>query len=198
MKKRMILILTAVVLVAAVLVGGTWAYRTETVEGSSVVNTGNVKVSASPQRVPAVTIVPGVAFPVRYVNIVNDGSVDAFVRVKVESAESSMKDKFTYQGASSLGSDWKVWKNKEGVTYYLYKQRMKKSASTLFAAEAMPSTSITMADIEKITTYMNGGKEKSAEFKVIVEAIQAENLEIDSMGFPIWPDVEIKPYEEKK
>lgn len=191
MKKRLIWILTAVVLVAAVLVGGTWAYTTETVESINVVTVGKVKIKAETERLPDVTVTPGVSFPIRYIKITNTGGADAYVRVRVEPTNAAMKDKFELSLSSAM-TDWKEWTNTStGVTYYLSKSILPTGASRHFLADAMPSVIITQADIDNYAGTINGIK--VADFNVTVEAIQSDHITLDSMSYPQWPDVEIKP-----
>lgn len=86
MKKKLTLVVTSVLLVAALVIGGTLAYFTDTTEAKvNEFTMGNVDIDlAEPKWQGTATLVPGVSVDKDPTITVNDGSQNAYVFLKME------------------------------------------------------------------------------------------------------------------
>ncbi len=167
MKKKLMIGLSVVALVALLAVG-TWAWFTANDSVENKFATGTVDVSIVEEFEPVANWNPGDTTK-KEVSIKNEGSLDAFVRVKLTPvwtpAEGSEVDELSIDNVDLNLSDEANWV-KEG-DYYYYLIALESGAETPLLLE-----SVTFKGAETDNDYQGA----ELEITVEAEAIQAANV----------------------
>lgn len=178
MSKRLILSIGAVVLVAAVAIGATYAYFTADTTAANVVTIGNVNIEAVLADTSTKQVTPGQQFPVNRVTVKNRGNNPAYIRIQLRptaDAGNYRDDLIVVHSGGSLALSTDNW--------YHYKTIVKPGESVDFTGLATLKETVKASD-------MTGG----VRLEYFVEAIQSDHIGLDSQGYPQWPNVEIKEY----
>lgn len=174
--KKIILILSAVIMIAAITVGATYAYFAVEIEGENIVTVGRVKIHVTPNSsnvLKGVKVYPGQTFDTeRYVISVDQRSATAWLRLKFN-ATSQASD------FSEIITKQTEWKYRDG--YFYYKNAVPAGGSTDFVGTITINPAL-------------DGSTSNLGLNMTVEAIQSERItNKDGNGFPMWPDVQIVP-----
>jgi len=175
-KRKLITMLVALCLVAAVGVGATLAYFTDKEEVTNVVTMGKVDISLYETKDGEITsdgltfknVVPGQPIEKDPTVAVDKDSNDCFVRVKVEFVgldESHASQLFNT--INNLNVDKTVWTYDEKTGYFYHNEIMKaEDKETLFKGFSIPA--------------IWGNEMATKEFKILLtaEAVQADYVEV--------------------
>lgn len=167
MKKKLTLVVTCIVLVAAMVIGGTLAYFTDTKSAENTFTVGNVEIDltepkwTSTGKEDAPEVYPGESLA-KDPTVENTGANPCFVRIKVENLDQfGDKGNITYRTAyvtDALGANWV--KHTDGYFYYSKVLNVNEKTSALFDQVVMP-TGLT-------------GNETAKDIVVTAEAVQAQ------------------------
>ena len=185
MKKKLVLLSTAVILVAMMVVGGTLAYFTADDTATNVFTVGDVKIDLTEPLWEAnlngasklENIYPGMAIT-KDPMVTNTGSNPAFVRVKVEiptfvvetPAAEEIKPLFTI---GTLGANWVDG----GDGYYYYTASLASGEATSKLFEVVTLT--TELDVHNGVSPV----EDELNIDITAEAVQAQGFENYTAAF---------------
>jgi len=186
---KLLVFALSLVAVAAVGVGSTLAYFTDNEKATNELTMGNVNISLTESEWKGNKdgVVPGASYKKNPTVIVENGSADCYVRVKLEFAEltddqiAQFTDETTTDGNLDIQEGWV-----ESDGYYYYQNVMSAGASaTLF---------------ENILIPYSWGNEmvgKEISLTVQAEAIQADNFAPETADGVIvgWGEVNVEDYE---
>lgn len=186
MKKKISLVITAAALVGLLAVGGTLAWFTDTEQATNTFTTGNVAIDLFENDdkidnenedgfagINYDNIVPGDVED-KLVEVQNVGSVDAYIRVKVDAAfEEEFDSEFDlYELINFNVGDNGAWEQVGDYYYYKGKTAPGEKIAELFSTVSIP------------TTWGNEYADKSFSIQIFVDAIQAEHIyEAPASGF---------------
>lgn len=186
MKKKLTLAVVAIVLVAAIAVGGSLAYFTDTKAKDNTFTVGNVSIALSEPNwdstgsVDAPEVYAGEALK-KDPTVTNTGANPCFVRVKVDGLDQFGAGKMiTYETGyvtDALGAGWV----NGGDGYFYYTQILLGSAGGNTAGKV--STAL-FDQIRMPTTLTNGDATTSMKVTVTAYAVQAQGAK------PRWADVQ--------
>lgn len=184
MSKRKVMMLALVVCMAAILaVGGTLAYFVAEETAYNVITTGlltmdlrEVTSDGSPWPEDGMhQLVPGATVD-KIVTMVNTGSVDFFVRARVEASISSADGQLLPFEHISLDYNTTDWVEKDGCYYYRHALLPGEETAPLFTTVAF---STAMGN-----EYMNA----RLEISVNAQAVQSRNNADDALSATGWPE----------
>ena len=176
MKKKLTLVVTCVVLVAAMVIGGTLAYFTDTDKATNTFTVGNVKIELTEPKweeagkEDAPEVYPGEPLA-KDPTVTNTGANPCFVRIKVENLDQfGNKGAITYRTAYVPGALGTGWVEEDGYFYYNKVLNLNEETTALFDQVVMP-TGLT-------------GSEEAKPIVVTAEAVQAQGAKAK------WADVQ--------
>lgn len=186
MKKKITLAVVAIVLVAAVAVGGSLAYFTDTQKADNTFTVGNVKITLtepnweSSGKFDAPEVYAYEALK-KDPTVTNTGANPCFVRVKVEGLNQFGADKMiTYETGyvkDALGAGWV----NGGDGYFYYNQILLGSAGGNTTGKV---TSALFDQIRMPANLTNGDASTTMKVTVTAEAVQAQGAKAR------WADVQ--------
>lgn len=168
MKKKTLILVLSVAVIAAAAIGGTIAYFSETKTANNTFTVGNVNIEltepnwAAQGSVDADTVYPGEPLA-KDPTIKNTGANPCMIRVKV----TMPFDGITYRTdwvENKLGSDW--YKASDGYFYYMKPLDLDATTDALFDQVVMPTT-LTNDRSNPLPVY---------NIKVDVQAVQAQGI----------------------
>lgn len=186
MSKRLILSIGAVILIAAVAVGATYAYFTADISATNVVTIGNVNITATLEAETGTKqVTPGEPFDVRGVLVENKGTNPAYIRVQLRPI--NLAEKANYSNLQVVHTDGNLAVSQDANgNWYHYKLIIEPGKSVRFTGLATLGAEVKAAS-------MTSG----VQLQYYVEAIQTEHITLDGQGYPNWPNVTIKEYNPK-
>ncbi len=170
MKKRMFIIILSTVLVAALAVGATLAYFSDTKTATNTFTVGNVKITLTePHWVSSGSVDAPEAYPgeplAKDPIVTNTGANPCVVRIKITwptlpAGASAIQYRTDYV-TDKLGNDW----YKDGDYYYYLKPLgLTEATDALFDQVVMP------------TDLQNGDAATAYNIVVVAEAVQAQGI----------------------
>ncbi len=179
MKKKLSLVIVAVVLVVAAAVGGTLAWFTDDATAVNVVTFGNVSIDLTepnfedqyPDNDPdqvggkATNVVPGDGF-VKDATVQNTGKNDCYVRIKLD-ITGSLLDVYNPEAFITVDAESAGWTLKDG--YYYYNDVL----------EANEFANVLNIHVNFPKTWGNEIADKDLKINVVAEAVQADNFDGD-------------------
>lgn len=183
MTKKLILSISAVLLIAAAAVGATYAYFTADISATNVVTIGNVNISATLAAETAPKqVTPGEPFGVRGLIVENKGNNPAYIRIQLRPVNAAEKGNYTSLQVVDTGNNLAVSQDDSG-NWYHYKLKIDPKQTVTFTGLA------SLGENVKAASMASG-----VQLQYYVEAIQTERITLDSQGYPSWPNAEIKEY----
>ncbi len=184
MKKKLIVLVLAVTVIASAAIGATLAYFTAKDDATNVFTVGNVKIdltepawtSAGGGAEQAATVYPGEALP-KDPTVKNIGANPCVVRIKIEWPElPTGVDPIQYRTVYDLGvlgADW--YKADDGYFYYLKPLRIASDPDPLNASLPI-TTSALFTSIVMPRNLGNGDITTKYNVNVKAEAVQAQGI----------------------
>lgn len=178
MKKKLVLLSTAVILVAMMVVGGTLAYFTADDAATNVFTVGNVKIDLTEPLWEAnldgnemlENIYPGMPIT-KDPMVTNIGDNPAFVRVKVEIPTFSPDGSSTTMPLFTIGTLGANWVD-GGDGYYYYTASLASGEATSKLFEVVTLT--TELDIHNGDSPLESNVQ---EINIVAEAVQAQGFD---------------------
>lgn len=198
-RKKWIMVLSLVVLIALCGVGATLAFGTTSIERINKVEVGNVHIStdlvtnnvfARASTTPR-TLVPGVTVANYKIHITNDGAYPAYIRLKVVPPDNLDLTQIDFKFDEYAGK-------REGDYFYL-KKVLEKGASVNVDSDIRLDEEVSIHHDGKTNTItLNGSPfdpKKQLDYKIEIQALQTDHIDEDASGYPKWPtDAEIKEF----
>lgn len=188
MAKKILLLVSAVVLIAAIGIGSTLASITTATTGINVVTLGNVKIKVSHRQEEAekVSLIPNVWVDFNRITIENAGSRDAFLRVKLGSPTLS-----DVEMAVKEDSNWKIYKD-----YAYYKHPVSPNQLVSFVGQIKLPAQVEKQNQHNASTdsyqVTKDSLPQGFQMDVQAESLQAEHIGCHTSGplkgYPQWPD----------
>ena len=166
MKKKIFTIALVVALAAILIVGGTMAFFTDTKTKDNTFTIGDVSIDLlEPNWDPTNTDnkYPGQTLA-KDPQVKNDGTNDAFVRIKVEGLDALKTAGLSAEDIALEGLDTANWTLKDGYYYYNTKVAKDETTPALFTGIIIPAD--TNGDASHATINV----------KVTAEAVQADGI----------------------
>ena len=178
MKKKITLVATSVLLVAALVIGGTLAYFTDTEEATNTFTVGNVDITLtepnwnSSGSTDAPEAYPGEALA-KDPTVTNVGANPCFVAIKVEwPTVSGITTPVTYRTDyvnGKLGDNWVLYKNVNNYSLFYYN-------IALGCDDATKTTDALFDQIVISQDFENGDAQTGYNVVVTAYALQAQGI----------------------